>query len=57
MFSEKQRGEVGTVSDISLCYTLYEDSQNDRMLYIPSYKITYKDGKVNTVNAISKEIY
>ena len=57
MFSEKQRGEVGTVSDISLCYTLYEDSQTDRMLFIPSYKITYEDGKTNTVNALSKEKY
>lgn len=57
MFSEKQRGEAGTVSDISLCYTLYEDSQTDRMLFIPSYKITYEDGKTNTVNALSKEKY
>ena len=57
MFSEKQRGKTGTVKDISLCYTLYEDSQNDRMLFVPSYKITYTDNTQNTVNALSKEIY
>ncbi|MBQ4150329.1 MAG: hypothetical protein IJC81_00810 [Clostridia bacterium] len=57
MFSEKQRGEEGKVSDISLCYTLYEDPHNNRMLYIPAYKITYAGGKVSAVNAISKEKY
>ncbi len=57
MFSEKERGEVGRVTDISLCYTLYEDSQNHSMMYIPSYRIVYEDGKINAVNAISKEKY
>ncbi len=57
MFSEKLREETGTVTDISLCYTLYEDSQNDRMMFIPSYKVTYEDGKQSAINALTKEKY
>ena len=57
MFSEKLREETGTVTDISLCYTLYEDSQNGRMMFIPSYKVTYEDGRQSAVNALTKEKY
>lgn len=57
MFSEKLREETGTVKDITLCYTLYEDSQNNRMMFIPSYKVTYEDGKQSAVNALTKEKY
>ncbi|MBE6678949.1 MAG: hypothetical protein E7598_00335 [Ruminococcaceae bacterium] len=57
MFSEKLRGETGTVKDIRLCYTLYEDSLSDRMLFIPSYEILYEDGRTNAINALTKEKY
>ena len=57
LFSEKERGMQGTVTDISLCYTLYEDASNNRMLLIPSYLVTYADRSSNAVNAINKEKY
>ncbi len=57
LFSETERGVRGTLLDIKLCYTLYEDTDSCRMLYIPSYSLTYGDGSIHTVNAISKKLY
>lgn len=57
MFSEKERGVSGTVTDIELCYTLYEDAESGLMLFIPAYALTYSDGSVHAVNAISKNLY
>lgn len=57
MFSEKERGVCGTVTDITLCYTLYEDAESGLMLFIPAYALTYSDGVSHAVNAISKKLY
>ncbi len=57
LFSEKERGTTGDVSDITFCYTLYEEPENGKMLFVPSYSITYTGGKESVINAISKELY
>lgn len=57
LFSEKERGESGTVKSIELCYALYEDSENSRMIYSPAYKVTYEGGKTSIINAITKKLY
>ena len=57
LFSEKERGMQGTVKSIRLCYALYEDSESNRMIYIPSYTVTYEGGKTSIINAISKKLY
>ncbi len=57
LFSEKERGMRGNVKNIHLCYALYEDSENGRMMYVPSYEIIYDSGKTSVINAISKKLY
>ena len=57
LFSEKERGMTGALCDIELCYTLYEDEESELMLFIPSYALTYADGTIRAVNAISKKLY
>ncbi|MBQ6893536.1 MAG: hypothetical protein IJN48_04955 [Clostridia bacterium] len=57
LFSEKERGVTGTLTDIELCYTLYEEADSGRMLFVPSYALTYADGTMHAVNAISKKLY
>lgn len=57
LFSEKERGMTGTLCDIELCYTLYEDEESELMLFIPSYALTYADGTVRAVNGVSKKLY
>ena len=55
LFSEKDDGMTGKLLDISLCYTLYE--ADGEMMFVPSYTLTYADGNVRAVNAISKKLY
>lgn len=57
LFSETERGHTGTLVGIDLCYTLYEDADSGKMMYVPSYSLAYSDGNVHTVNAINKKIY
>lgn len=57
LFSEKERGVSGTVKDMALCYTLYEDTATDTMLLVPSYTVTYSDGRTAAINAVSKDLY
>ena len=57
LFSEKERGEVGDITDVTLCYTLYEDFGNHRMMLVPSYDVRYSDGRSHAVNAINREKY
>ena len=57
LFSEKERGVSGTVTDMTLCYTLYEATATGSMLLIPSYAVTYSDGRVSAINAVSKDLY
>ena len=57
LFSEKDRGRTGRVTDIALCYTLYENAQSGTLLYIPSYTLSYADGTSAAVSAISGEEY
>lgn len=57
LFSEKERGKTGQVTDIALCYTLYEDAQNGSLLFVPAYALTYADGETAVVSAISGKTY
>lgn len=57
LFSEKERGKTGHITDIALCYTLYEDAQNGALLYVPAYALTYADGESIAVSAISGDAY
>ena len=57
LFSEKERGKTGHITDIALCYTLYEDAQNGSLLYVPAYALTYADGETVAVSAISGKAY
>lgn len=55
LFSEKEQGITGTVSEMELCYTLYEG--DGKMMLVPSYMLRYADGNVRAINAISKKLY
>ena len=57
LFSEKERGKTGRITDIALCYTLYEDAQNGALLFVPAYALTYADGESIAVSAISGKAY
>ncbi len=56
LLKERERGTRGTVTDISLCYALYEATESESLLFVPAYTVTYADGSVSTVNAISGDI-
>lgn len=56
LLKEREHGVVGKVTDISLCYTLYEETERGELLFIPAYRVTYEDGSVSTRNAISGDI-
>ncbi len=57
LYSEKERGKTGRITEINLCYTLYEDAQNGALLFVPAYALTYADGGSTAVSAISGEAY
>lgn len=57
LFSEKERGKTGHITDIALCYTLYEDAQNSSLLFVPAYVLTYADGERVAVSALSGKAY
>ena len=57
LFSEMERGKSGRITDIELCYTLYEDAQTGSLLFIPAYALTYADSGKTAVSAISGEDY
>lgn len=57
LFSEKERGKTGHITDIALCYTLYEDAQNGSLLFVPAYALTYADGERIAVSARSGKTY
>ena len=57
LFSEKERGSIGRITDIALCYTLYEDAQTGSLLFVPAYALTYADGSRTAVSAISGNAY
>ncbi len=57
LFSEKERGRTGQITEIALCYALYEDAQNDSLLFVPAYALTYADGEQIAVSAISGNVY
>lgn len=56
LFKERERGMTGTVMDISLGYALYESTEIGQLLFVPAYKVTYANGAVSTVNAVSGDI-
>lgn len=56
LLKERERGREGKITDISLCYALYEETERGELLFIPAYKVAYGDGSVSTVNAISGDI-
>lgn len=57
LFSEKERGKTGSITDMALCYTLYEDAQNGELLFVPAYALTYEDGERLAISAISGDLY
>lgn len=56
LLKERERGTRGTVKSISLCYALYEATESGSLLFVPAYTVTYADGSVSTVNAVSGDI-
>lgn len=57
LLSERRRGAVGKVEEISLCYAPYEDAAEGTLLLLPAYRVRYADGSVSVVNARSGEKY
>lgn len=57
LLSERRRGAVGRVEEISLCYAPYEDDAEGTLLLFPAYRVRYADGSISVVNARSGEKY
>ncbi len=57
LLSERRRGAVGRVEEISLCYAPYEDDAEGTLLLFPAYRVCYADGSSSVVNARSGEKY
>lgn len=57
LLSERRRGTVGRVEEISLCYAPYEDDAEGTLLLFPAYRVRYADGSISVVNARSGEKY
>jgi len=52
LLSERDRGVQGKVTDIALCYALYEEAENEMLHFLPAYRIQYASGNVSVVGAI-----
>lgn len=57
LFSEKERGRTGEVTDFSLCLVPYEDTESGRLLFLPAYTVSFSDGTNCTVNALDGTPY
>ena len=52
LLKERDRGVQGEVTDISLCYALYEEADAAKLHFLPAYRIEYSDKNVSLVGAI-----
>lgn len=52
LLKERDRGVQGTVTDISLCYALYEEADASKLHFLPAYRIEYSNKNVSLVGAI-----
>lgn len=57
LLSERKRQKSGKVLSIELCYIPYEDSENQQLHLAPAYAVSYADGSVSVVNAISSALF
>ena len=57
LLSEKARGARGTVTGISLCYVLYEDTKLGEIHLAPAYKVTYGEGHTSIIDARSADLF
>ncbi|MBR5539562.1 MAG: hypothetical protein IKU61_06650 [Clostridia bacterium] len=57
LLSEKNREIRGTVTDVSLCYVLYEDTKQGEIRLAPAYKVTYGEGHTSIIDAKSADLF
>lgn len=57
LLSEKSRGKVGKVEQITLCYTLFEDSKLGKLYLLPAYAVEYSDKTTSIISAINAELF